>query len=200
MVFQDVPLVAGVDVSGGGSAWNVVRFRRGADARSIPPIRIPGQKVRDDRGPFLARLAEVLTQEYDGRKVSVMFIDSAFGSPYVERLHVMGHRNVVEVRFGAESLDVHQANLRAYMWNRMKEWLSTGAIDPRDTKLELDLTGPGYHINKQDKLVIESKEDMQKRGQDSPDDGDALALTFAAPVNPSVPRKSKGQPQTWTWS
>ena len=25
---------------------------------------------------------------------------------------------------------------------------------------------------------------MQKRGQDSPDDGDALALTFAQPVTP----------------
>ncbi len=33
-------------------------------------------------------------------------------------------------------------------------------------------------------LVIESKEHMQKRGQASPDDGDALVLTFAAPVLP----------------
>jgi hypothetical protein len=30
--------------------------------------------------------------------------------------------------------------------------------------------------------VLESKVDMQKRGQASPDDGDALALTFAQPV------------------
>jgi hypothetical protein len=34
-------------------------------------------------------------------------------------------------------------------------------------------------------LVLESKADMQKRGQDSPDDGDALALTFAQPVEPA---------------
>jgi hypothetical protein len=32
--------------------------------------------------------------------------------------------------------------------------------------------------------VLESKADMQKRGQASPDDGDALALTFAHPVAP----------------
>jgi hypothetical protein len=32
--------------------------------------------------------------------------------------------------------------------------------------------------------VLESKADMQKRGQASPDDGDALALTFAQPVAP----------------
>ena len=33
--------------------------------------------------------------------------------------------------------------------------------------------------------VLESKADMQKRGQSSPDDGDALALTFAQPVAPA---------------
>jgi hypothetical protein len=33
--------------------------------------------------------------------------------------------------------------------------------------------------------VLESKADMQKRGQASPDDGDALALTFAQPVAPA---------------
>jgi len=32
--------------------------------------------------------------------------------------------------------------------------------------------------------VLESKADMQKRGQASPDDGDALALTFAQVVAP----------------
>jgi hypothetical protein len=42
-----------------------------------------------------------------------------------------------------------------------------------------------YHINRSNLLVLESKADMQKRGQASPDDGDALALTFAQPVAPA---------------
>jgi hypothetical protein len=33
--------------------------------------------------------------------------------------------------------------------------------------------------------VLESKADMQKRGQASPDDGDALALPFAQPAVPA---------------
>ena len=200
--FTDEPLIAGVDVSDGGSAWNVIRFRRGADARSIPPIRIAGEKVRNDRAPLLAKLAEVLTQEYHGQRVHTMFMDSAFGAPYVERLHTMGHRNVHEVRFGSESLDVHQANLRAYMWNRMKDWLQNAMIDPADSRLETDLTAPGYHINKQDKLVIESKEDMAKRGVASPDDGDALALTFAAPVAPKPSWRVAPMPlnREWSWA
>ena len=202
VTLPDEPLIAGVDVSDGGAAWNVIRFRRGADARSFAPVRIPGEKVRGDRGALLAVLAEILEHGVHGEKVAMMFVDSAFGAPYVERLKAMGYRNVDEIRFGSESLDTHQANRRAYMWNRMKEWLLLGAIPPQDTKLETDLTAPGFHINKADKLVIESKEDMQKRGLDSPDDGDALALTFAAPVGTHArPRRpGSGPAPAWQWS
>jgi hypothetical protein len=54
-----------------------------------------------------------------------------------------------------------------------------------DEKIAADLADPGYHINRSNLLVLESKADMQKRGQASPDDGDALALTFAQPVEPA---------------
>jgi len=94
---------------------------------------------------------------------------------------------VVEVNFGAPSLDRHQANMRAYMWNLAKEWLPHGAIDASDEKLALDLGGPGAHIRNNGQLVIESKDDMKKRGLASPDDGDALVLTFAQPVAPLTP-------------
>ena len=73
--------------------------------------------------------------------------------------------------------------MRASMWSEMKDWLLSGAIET-DEKMAMDLAGPGYHINRSNLLVIESKADMQKRGQASPDDGDALALTFAQVVAP----------------
>jgi hypothetical protein len=199
-ILPDEPLVCGVDVSDGGAAWNVIRFRRGMDARSIPPVRIPGEAVRNDRGLLLARLTDVLTSDYDGERVHMMFIDSGMGGPYVERLKRMGHGNVQEVRFGGQSPDRHQKNMRAYMWARMKEWLLTGTLDDSDNRLETDLTAPGYHLNRQDRLVIESKEDMAKRGVASPDDGDALALTFAHNVTrrqESRPRIAYRPPGSW---
>jgi hypothetical protein len=101
---------------------------------------------------------------------------------------------VHEVSFGSASPDDHQANKRAYMWNRKKDWLLRGMIDPNDTKLAMDMAGPGYHINRQNKLVLESKADMQKRGEASPDDGDALALTFAQDVAPQLPGRPR-EPQ-----
>jgi len=200
-VFGDEPLLVGVDVSDGGAAWNVIRFRRGADGRSIAPIRIPGEAVRADRSGLLAKLSDVLNADYGGVPVAAMFIDSAFGAPYVERLKSMGHRNVHEVRFGSTSPDRHQANLRAYMWGRLKEWLGNALIDPKDVKLETDLTAPGYHINKSDQLVIEAKEEMAKRGVASPDDGDALALTFAAVIKPTKkPTAGYTGPRDFQWT
>jgi len=180
--FSDDPLIAGFDVSGGGAAWNVIAFRRGVDARSIPPIRIPGEFTRGERGPMLSRLADVLHDH----KPAMLFVDSAYGAPYVERLKSMGFANVQEVNFGANSPDRHQANMRAYMWNKMRDWLEHGAI-VNDNILENDLTGPCADRNRRDQLVLESKADMLKRGIASPDNADALALTFAAHVPPRAP-------------
>lgn len=181
-VLPDEPLIAGFDVSGGGGAWNVIRFRRGLDGRSIPPIRLSGEQGRD-RAVLIARAAEVMRETHNGQKVAAMFVDSAFGAPIVERLNLLGFKNVYEVNFGGASADHHQANARAYMWMRMKDWLLKGAIDA-DSKLEIGLSVPGYHINKSNKLVLESKQAITKRGEASPDDADALALTFAQPVAP----------------
>jgi hypothetical protein len=178
----DDPLIAGVDVPDKGPAWFVCRFRRGNDARSIAPIRIPGDASPDFRNRLIAILAEVLRDQTPERKVAAIFIDSAFGSPIVERLHVLGYMHVHEIRFGGDSPDSHYENQRAYQWGKMKDWLPTGAIDSKDTRLEADLSGPGYHLNKRDRIVLESKKSMQARGVASPDDGDALSLTFAQPV------------------
>jgi len=200
-VLDDEPLIAGFDVSGGGSAWNVIRFRRGLDARSIPPIRISGQDGRD-RSVLIARAAEVMREEHRGHKVQAMFVDMAFGAAIVERLHTLGFRNVFEINFGGPSPSHNCANLRAHMWSESKDWLLKGAIDEH-SELERGLCGPGYHINRSNKVVLESKEQMQKRGEASPDDADALALTFARAVAPVVKKQDqrrwggRGRPGGW---
>lgn len=183
--FDDVPLIAGVDFSGGGNAWNVVRFRRGFDARSLPPIRVPGSATRTDRSAFLSVLAELLGDRTSGKKLAAMFCDSAYGAPYVVLLRNMGYTNVFEVNFGSTVSpdEAHCANMRAYMWRASKEWLPYGSIPPDDSRLADDACGPGHHLDSRNRLVIESKESMRKRGVPSPDDWDAHVLTFAAPIN-----------------
>lgn len=184
----DDPLVAGVDVPDGGSAWFICRFRRGLDGNAAQPIRIPGSRC--DRPMMVATLAKLLREGVvcsDSKRypVTAMFVDSAFGAAIVERLHTLQFDQVHEVNFGGLSPDTHYANMRAYMWGKgMKDWLERGSLAKDDAKIEVDLTGPGYHLNQKNAVVLESKKDMQKRGVPSPDDGDALALTFAQPVAP----------------
>jgi hypothetical protein len=49
------------------------------------------------------------------------------------------------------------------------------------------LTGVEYGFNQRDQILLESKDSMRSRGLASPDDGDALALTFAHPVPIAMP-------------
>ncbi len=182
--FSDDPLVVGLDVARGGKANSVFRFRRDMDVRSIPPIRLSEEQSRDSM-LLAAKLLRVIDNVYGGVKPVAAFVDSGFGGPIVDRCRQLGHANVVEVRFGASCPDpVHYSNMRAWMWSRVREFLTRGAID-QDTRLATDLAGPAVKMDRQDRICLESKEEMGNRGLDSPDDGDALALTFAHQVMPA---------------
>ena len=85
----------------------------------------------------------------------------------------------MEVHGGSEAQDdTVFINKRIEMWDRMRQWLE-GADIPDDPQLIIDLTTPEFGFQeKTQKMKLESKEDMKKRGSDSPDAGDALAMTF----------------------
>ncbi len=190
VAFPDEPLIAGFDVSGGGKAWNVIRFRRGLDGRARAPIRIPGEGD-PDRSQRVGVCAELLRDQRQGHRLAALFIDSAFGAAIAVRLRALGFENVYEVNFGGASPDAHQLNMRAFMYAKAKEWLLLGSL-PDEDKLCEDLCLPGYHLNQSGKLVLESKADIQERGEQSPDDADAFVLTFAQPV--AVPPVGSARP------
>ena len=93
----DDPLIAGLDVARGGGDENVIWFRRGADARTIPAIRIPGEQTRDSMR-LVTVAADVLAREYSGRKIDMLFVDgTGIGGPICDRLKQLGHKNINEV-------------------------------------------------------------------------------------------------------
>ena len=193
VVLPDEPLLAGADLAWGGGDDNVVRFRRGADARGIPPIRVKGEFTRDP-SVLTTRLADVLSRDYDGQRVHTLFLDSAgIAGPISSRLRALGFRNVIDVNFGADSPDELCRYMRDFMWQRMKEWLLVGAIDA-SPDLEVDLAGPCLKPDNRQRVWLEDKEQMKKRGLDSPDDADALALTFAMPVRIKAETKVQAPP------
>jgi hypothetical protein len=71
------------------------------------------------------------------------------------------------------------------MWGSMRSWLKGGSIYA-DADLKAQLIGPTYTYNLKNEILLEKKEDMMRRGLDSPDLADALALTFAMPVQASA--------------
>jgi hypothetical protein len=76
-------------------------------------------------------------------------------------------------------------NRRAEIWMRSRDWLDEpgGADIPDTDSLQADACAPGYHYNANSYLLIESKEHMRDvRKVRSPDEWDAVALTFAEPV------------------
>jgi hypothetical protein len=180
VALADDPIIAGFDVSGGGKAWNVIRFRQGLNGDVLPPWRLPGEKD-PDRSVRIAKCAELLSDRRPGHQIAALFVDSAFGAAIVVRLQALGYTNVHEVKFGGDSPDSHQANMRAYMYAKAKDFLLLGSL-PDDEALCQQLAMPGFHHNTRSELVIESKADMQARGEASPDDADAFVLTFARAV------------------
>ena len=198
-VLPDEPLVAGVDLAWGGSDDNVIRFRCGNDARSIPPIKVKGEFTRNPQ-VMIGKLANVLAQTYNGQKVVMMFIDSAgIAGPVAARLRSLGYQNVMEVNFGQDATDPKYVYRRDEMWGRMRQWLLDGGAIDKDPGLSADLAKPMLVSDLKQRVKLESKELMEKRlkqlgaaDSSSPDDGDALALTFAMPVAPKSKPKASG--------
>jgi len=188
-VLSDEPVVAGVDLARGGGDKAVIRFRQGDDARSIPPIKIPAEQTRDSM-LLVAKLADLATRTINGKKVAAWFVDGGgIGGPIIDRLQQLGHKNFFEIQFGAACPDPrHFANMRAWMWSRMRDALGSRLAIDKDRELEMDLTSVGLgRPDKTDRIILESKEDMRKRGLASPDDADALCF-----VKNTMIRTAKG--------
>lgn len=181
------PLIIGVDVARFGDDSTVICMRRGRDASSVPWVKL--------RGADTMKVAARVAQMYNEFKPDAVFIDGGGpGGGVIDRLRQL-KVPVIEVSFGgsadrdqtSQEGAVKYANKRAEMWGNMKDWLRGGSI-PDEADLADQLTGLEYgYVTREgiDKILLESKKDMKKRGLSSPDEGDALALTFAYPVQPS---------------
>jgi hypothetical protein len=174
-------LVLGVDVARFGSNFSVLFPRRGRDARSIDRRRFQGLSTVD--------LASKVQEAYRELRVDGVMIDGGgVGGGVVDQVrHLQLH--CFDVQFGSRASQTAEwntlgevyANKRAEMYGSLRSWIKTGAL-PNDADLRKQLLSITYTYNLKDAIVLTSKEVMQREGKDSPDDVDALALTFAMPV------------------
>lgn len=167
------PLIMGVDPARFGNDSTVIRFRQGRNARVIPPIKLKSMDNME-----VANICADLIGRHDPDAVC---IDAGNGTGIIDRLKEMGYK-VHEVWFGSSSPKPQWANFRTYIWSEMRDWLRGAMIDG-DSDLMTDLTAPNYKfMGASDVQRLESKEELKARGFSSPDNGDALACTFAVKV------------------
>lgn len=184
------PLVGGADPARFGDDRFSIAWRRG---RKVEQVQ---SRAKID----IVEGANWIKAEIDTRKPRRVFVDmGGLGAGTVDILHSWGapyDEIVVGVNFGSPARDYRgedesgrplpgPKNRRAEMWWKSRDWLldEKGADIPDKDSLQADACAPGYKYDMNQQLLLESKDDIRKRGFRSPDEWDAIALTFAEPVN-----------------
>lgn len=168
------PKILGVDPARFGGDRSVIFQRQGLLALK------PQVYLGVDNMTLAAYVANTINEW----KPDAVFIDSGAGAGVIDRLRQLGHA-VTEVNFGGKADQPNQfLNKRAEMWWRVRDWIKGGGAIPNDPDLKQDMAAPIYWFDSAQRVQLEPKDDIKKRGLRSPDMADALALTFAYPVAP----------------
>ena len=164
------PVVIAVDVARFGSDKSVILKRRG----------VVVEEIRTYRGLDTMKLTGHVVEAIEAWCPEEIVVDEVgIGAGVVDRLRELGHR-VHGINVGRPATDPgHYANLRAEgCWNLKQLFLDESVIIPADNDLVGQLAALRYTFNSQGQVVIESKEEMRRRGVPSPDKADAMMLAF----------------------
>lgn len=195
------PNVLGVDVARFGLDSSVIAWRQGLvvhDVKLLP-------QLDSNQGAGHVALA------WQHTKADACFVDDTggYGAGWIDRLRDLRYKPV-GIAFSGKPSDPRFYNKRTEMWWEMAEWVKRGGALPKDTRLLSELVEPTYTF-KGDKLLLEPKENIAERLGRSPDIADAIALTFAQPVQsqpsaderlfrkptPTSKHSSHGIPKEW---
>lgn len=169
------PLKLGVDIAGGGEDETVVYGNRGGRIRKVDSW------PEGDAVYTANRILEVATKN-GAREIRIDAV--GFGAAVVDiigRDPRAGGFVVIAVKgsFMPKNNAAH-ANARAEHYDSFRFGLSQGLvdIDPHDTQLKDELLSIQYKLNDRGSIQIESKRDVRKRGDKSPDNLDAAIYSY----------------------
>lgn len=169
-------LIMAIDVARFGNDKSVIKFRQGRDARSIPALKFGKLST--------VQLAEIAAREINAKRPDAVVIESTGpGAGVIDILRDKGYR-IVEVHPGSAAVNhQHFVNKRAEYWSHMRDWIYDQGCLEDDAELKAQLISIMYTLDRHEQRIkLEAKEDMKKRGLPSPDEADTLALTFAVNV------------------
>lgn len=170
------PSELGVDVARFGADETVICHRAGPVARIIKTI----QKCDT------MELTGIVVQQIRETASSVAKIDAiGVGAGVLDRLNEL-EMPAQDMQSGAAAKDPERyKNARAEWWWGLRTRFEDGDIDiENDEVLLSQLANIRYKVTSRGQILIESKEEMKKRGFPSPDRADALMLAFAETEEP----------------
>lgn len=187
-----IPIIVGMDPARGGRDKTGVIDRQGRKAGG----NINEYWDEPDINRLFAKTVSMLKRIKP--KKLVIDCTEGFGAALCDLLVEAGYENVVvPVKFSESAMeDELYLNRRAEMWAAMLEWLSNVLgveLPEHDDELQAEMCapvwGPGATQHTRNGLLqIEPKEKIIKRLKRSTDKADALAMTFAVPIQAAKPK------------
>jgi hypothetical protein len=175
----------GIDVARGGRDSNVIVLRQDNYAKLIKKFQLQTRN-KGGKDTLIMVAEEILNamREYGIFPEDVFIDDGGVGGGVTDYLDAVMGIAINPVNFGSSPSSLNKdkyANLRAEIYASdvgLHNWLKHGG------KLEnhkgwYEATNIRYRHNYKGQVLLESKDDMRKRGLNSPDILDALATTFA---------------------
>jgi hypothetical protein len=178
------PLIVGIDPAGKGADSTAIAWRRG---RVI-------EKIEKRRGLSTMEICGLVAKIIREEKPEKVNVDATgMGIGIYDRLVEQGYSECAAINFAGKPIEPAPldesgkpaggpANRRAELWLNLQKALEGRLKIPDSDSLHADLTSVGYRYDSSGRLLLESKEDMRRRGMPSPDEADAVALTFAQPL------------------
>lgn len=182
--YMESPKILGIDVARFGDDASVITLRQG-DAVFAP---------RELRNLSTVQLADQAAMIAARNEVDAICVDSGgIGGGVYDNLIRLSVPNLHPIDFGSGPNDEKYLNRRVEIWFAMAEWVRSRGVLPKHPQLRADLVGPKYFFARNGRIQLESKEDMKKRGLQSPDFGDSLALTHSLPYVTKQARSGKAE-------
>lgn len=170
------PVVWGVDVARFGDDRTAVIKRKG-NVILEPATTWRGKDLMQTVGLIHRMFSETPPLE---RPTTIAVDVIGIGAGVVDRARELGLPvigiNVAE----SASVDDRYMRLRDELWFKARRWLEARDCKlPADETLIGELATPTYTITSSGKIKVEGKDELKKRGVDSPDVADAFCLSLA---------------------
>lgn len=171
--------ILGVDVAREGDDRSAIATKIGRDCTM--PLKV----FRGLDGPQLGMQVLMYANELKAKGIPRVYINLDYtgvgASPYDWLKDKVQHLNKA-ISASQSTNPQRWANKRAEMWDKMRDFIRDDGAIPKSEELAEDLCIPEKLIDQKGRLLLESKDSMKRRGMNSPDTADALALCFAIPI------------------